>query len=102
MWCDTVFSLVHPTCMFSQVLRVKGTGFQACDGKISPDAQICYMLLFQKGEGKADSRNLALNGFIESVNNICHYVSLSLESSCKMKSTNQVVDINQMCMSRQH
>ncbi len=69
LWCDALFSCTHATGMFSCVLQVKGTSVQACKGKISPDVHKCYILLFQKGNSKADSRKWALN-VLESVANI--------------------------------
>ncbi len=53
MWCETIFLHAHATCMLSHVLRVKGTGVQACKGKIPPDAQKQYMMLYQKGKVKS-------------------------------------------------
>ncbi len=56
MWCDTIFLLAHAACMLSHALRVKGTGVQACKGKIPPDAHKQYMMLYQKGKVKSEAR----------------------------------------------
>ncbi len=81
MWCDTIFSHAHATRMLSHVQRVKGPGVQAHKGKISLKALKSYMLLFQNGKGKADSRKWVLNNVVESVDVIQQSTACRIVSS---------------------
>ncbi len=75
--------------MLSHVLRVNGSGVQACKGKISPDVHKRYLYLHQKSKLKYDSRKWVSDDVVEAVGNIQQSAAASLQFSCK-KSTDQV------------
>ncbi len=70
MWCDTIFSHAHATHILSHILRVNGSGVQACKGKISPDAHKQYLMLYQKGKIKNQSRKRVSDNVFETVDSI--------------------------------
>ncbi len=82
--------------MLSHVLRVKGTGVQACKGKIPPDAHKQYMTLYQKDNVKSETQKRVSDDVVEIVDGIQQSITASLQSVCKKQHTDKIVDTNQM------
>ncbi len=81
MWY--IFFIHHTIHTLSHVLRVKGTGIQACKGKISPDAHEQYLKLFQKGKVKNECRKQVSDDVVETVDGIQQSAAASVQLSCK-------------------
>ncbi len=94
MWCDSA----HATCMLSHVLRVKGSGAQACKGKIHPDEHKQYMMLYQKGKGKSEARKPVSDDVVDIVDGIQQSATASIQFVCKKQHTDQIVESNQTCI----
>ncbi len=97
MWCDTISSHAQAICMLSHVLRVKGSGVQKCKGKLPPDAHKQYLMLFQKGKMKNESRKWVSEDVVETVDGIQQSAAASCQLSYKKQSTEQLVDVMPSC-----